>query len=70
MVQIELNNARNVEKLLNNEITEMQKTRDKINSEYEVLKEEHCQLQIDYRKQKYVLSLFIQFEYLSKLFVL
>lgn len=55
MAQIELNNARNVENSLNVEITEIQKTRDKINSEYEVLKEEHCQLQVDFRKQKYVL---------------
>jgi hypothetical protein len=50
--QIDLNNAKNVEKSLINEIEEMRKGRDKISNEIQELKDENCQYQVSSREQK------------------
>lgn len=52
IIQIDLNNAKNVEKSLQNEIDEMKKGRDKITNELQELKDENCQYQVSSREQK------------------
>lgn len=49
-LQIDLNNAKNVEKSLNDEIQEVQKSREKLDTEFRQLKDEVCKLQVENRK--------------------
>lgn len=53
LTQIDLNNLKNIEKSLNNEIRELQKARDAISNDLNILKLENNHLVVSLRDQKY-----------------